>query len=145
MTVAHLLEIDAGGKCHQPYCQQHPHGAAVKLPFLLHQLSHVDADEEDRHAAPENFQMTDSFMNRHHPLHHHAPDDHAQGQPAVDRMTLDELHIGWSEGVEHHNGRNVPEGELIMEPEIPVYGDVKDEVHPTVAIEAGYIVEAGHD
>lgn len=35
---------------HEPY---HPYRSAVERLFLSDHLTHVDADEEDRHAAPE--------------------------------------------------------------------------------------------
>ena len=61
-------------------------------------------------------------------LHEDAPHDHHDGQPAVDGMPDDEAQIGWREEVEHHRGGDIPEGQFVVEPEVPVDGDVAYEV-----------------
>ena len=101
---------------HEPY---HPYRSAVERLVLSYHLTHVDADEEDRHAAPENLQMSYSLMYRGDILYQDAPHDHHHRQPAVDRMALDEFHVGRGKEIEHHRSRDVPEVELIMQPEPP--------------------------
>ena len=130
---------------HEPY---HPYRSAVERLFLSYHLTHVDADEEDRHAAPENLQMSYSLMYRGDILYQDAPHDHHHRQPAVDRMALDEFHVGRGKEIEHHRSRDVPEVELIMQPEPPVYGYFAKEIDPVPgasALERRDIEEAGYD
>ena len=57
MTMLHLLQENAGEKRHQKHDPYHPDAGAVEALPLSYHLAHVDADEEDWHAAPENLQM----------------------------------------------------------------------------------------
>ncbi len=41
-----------------------PDVGTIKRLLLAHHLAHVDADEEDRYSAPEDFQMAYSLMDR---------------------------------------------------------------------------------
>ena len=75
-------------------------------------------------------------------MHHH------HRQPAVDRMALDEFHVGRGKEIEHHRGRNVPEVQLIVQPETPVDGNLSEEINPvprTSAMKTGNVEEAGDD
>lgn len=81
-------------------------------------------------------------------LYQDAPHDHHHRQPAVDRMALDEFHVGRGKEIEHHRSRDVPEIELIMQPEPPVYGYFAKEIDPVPgasALERRDIEEAGYD
>ena len=51
-------------------------------------LSLIHIYEEDRHAAPENLQVSYSLMYRGDILYQDAPHDHHHRQPAVDRICL---------------------------------------------------------
>ena len=87
-------------------------------------------------------------MDRSNVLHQDAPHHHDHGQPTVDRMAPDEFHIAWSKEIEHHRGRNVPEVQLIVQPETPVDGNLSEEINPvprTSAMKTGYVEEAGDD
>ena len=63
-------------------------------------------------------------------------------------MLADEGHVGRGEEVKGHDGRNVPEIELIVQPEVPVDGYLHHQVHARPQVvhrQAGYVVEACHD
>ena len=63
-------------------------------------------------------------------------------------MALDEFHIGWGEEIEHHGGWDVPEGKLVVSPEIPVDGNLAYQVDPRLevsSLESGDVVETGDD
>ena len=78
-------------------------------------------------------------------LNEHAPQDHHHGQPPIDRVFLDEHHVEWSQRIEHHRGRNIPKREFVVQPKVPVEGDVAHEVepHPDIApMEARDVVKA---
>ena len=62
-------------------------------------------------------------------MYEYAPADHQYGSPAVDGMAADKFHVGRRKEIEHHCGRNIPKGELGSEPEIPIDGDVANEVY----------------
>ena len=92
--------------------------------------------------------MSYSLMYRGDILYQDAPHDHHHRQPAVDRMALDEFHVGRGKEIEHHRSRDVPEVELIMQPEPPVDGYLAKEIDPVPgasALERRDIEEAGYD
>ncbi len=63
-------------------------------------------------------------------------------------MALDEFHIGRGKEIEHHRGWDVPEVELVVQPETPVDGDLAQEIDPvpcTASLESWDIEEAGDD
>ena len=147
-TVLLLFQEDACKQRHQEHQPYHPDAGTIKRLLLAYHLAHVDADEEDRYSAPENFQMTYSLMNRCDVLHQDAPHDHHHRQPFVDGVALDEFHIGWGEEIEHHGGWDVPEGKLVVSPEIPVDGNLAYQVDPRLevsSLESGDVVETGDD
>ena len=81
-------------------------------------------------------------------LYQDAPHDHHHRQPPVDRVALDEFHIGRGKEIEHHCGRDVPEVEFIVQPEPPVDGYLAKEIDPvpcTASLESWDIEEAGDD
>ena len=125
-----LLQEDACQKRHQEHQPYHPDGGSVQGLLLPYHLSHVDADEEDRHSAPEYLQMSHRLVYWRNIFHQYAPHDHYHGQPTVDGVSLDEFHVGWGEAIEHHRGRNVPEVELIVQPKSPVDADFSEEIDP---------------
>ena len=43
-------------------------------------------------------------------------------------MALNQSHVRRGPEVEHHNGWDIPEGELVVQPEVPVNGDVANQV-----------------
>ncbi len=114
-----LFQEDAREQRHQEHQPYHPDAGTIKRLLLAHHLAHVDADEEDRYSAPEDLQMSYCLMNRGDVLYQDAPHNHHHRQPSVDRMALDEFHIGWGKEIEHHRGWDVPEGKLVVQPEIP--------------------------
>lgn len=120
----HLLKIDTCAKCHQEDEYDYPPCLSVKGLSIHDPFPHIDADEEDGDAAPEYFQVPYSLIDRCHPLHHHAPYDCHHGQPTIERILLDEFHVKGSDGVEHHDGRDIPEMEFTIEPEVPIDKDV---------------------
>ncbi len=71
-----LFQEDARQQRHQEHEPYHPYRSAVERLFLSYHLTHVDADEEDRHAAPENLQVSYSLMYRGNILYQDAPHDH---------------------------------------------------------------------
>lgn len=54
LTVAHLLQENAGEQGHQEHDEYHPDGCAVEGVLPADHLTHVDTYEEDGHTAPEN-------------------------------------------------------------------------------------------
>ena len=143
-----LFQEDARQQRHQEHEPYHPYRSAVERLFLSDHLTHVDADEEDRHAAPENLQVSYSLMYWGDILYQDAPHNHHHRQPAVDRMAPDEFHVGRGKEIEHHRSRDVPEVELIMQPEPPVDGYLSKEIDPVPgasALERRDIEEAGYD
>ena len=148
LTMFHLLQENAGEKRHQKHDPDHPDACSVERILAANHLAHVDSDEEYRYTAPENLQMTNCLMDRSNVLHQDAPHHHDHGQPTVDRMAPDEFHIAWSKEIEHHRGRNVPEVQLIVQPETPVDGNLSEEINPvprTSAMKTGNVEEAGDD
>ena len=94
--------------------------------------------------------MANYAVYRYHPFHHYAPYNHDKRQPTVHRMMLYELHIGRREGVEHHNGGHIPKGQLVMKPEVPVEGDISDEVDKACCVPSpmqiiGNVVQTSDD
>lgn len=59
-------------------------------------------------------------------------------------MLAEEHHIGWGEKVKCHDGRDVPEGQFIISPEVPVDGELSDQVDP-VAGKSWNVIQAGDD
>ena len=142
----HLFQEDAGEQCHQKHQPNHPDARPIESVLSPYHLSHVDADEEDGHSAPKDFQMSYGLMDRGDILYEDAPHHHHHWQPMVDGMSFDEFHIGWGEEVEHHCGRDIPEVEFVMQPETPVDGNLSEEVDPSPDIstlETGDVEEAG--
>ncbi len=148
VPVLHLFQEDAGQQGHQKHNPYHPDTRAVECVLSAYHLPHVDADEEDGHATPEYLQVSHGLVDGGDIFREDAPHDHHHGQPLVDGMPLDEFHVGRGEEVEHHGGRDVPEVELVVQPEPPVDGDFPEEVYPAPGastVEAGNIEEAGDD
>ena len=129
LAMAHLLQKHARRKGHAKHDQYHPDGGAVQRLLLLHRLASVEADEVDGHATPEDFQVAHRLVDGRDILHEDAPHDHHDRQPSVDGVPDDEAQIGWREEVEHHRGGDIPEGQFVVDPEVPVDGDVADEVY----------------
>lgn len=149
LSVAHLFEIEACAEGHGEGEKQQTDRRAGQRGLLLDILSHVDADEEDGHATPEDLEMSHGMVYGQHPLHHDAPHNHEQRQPTIHGPSRDELHVSWCEGVKHHYGWHIPEGQLIMQPEVPVDEDVAKHVDYAVAVASvveivGHIIEACH-
>ena len=143
-----LFQEDACEQRHQEHQPYHAAAGTIKRLLLANHLTHIDADEEDRYSAPEDFQMAYSLMNRCDVLHQDAPHNHHHRQPFVDGVALDEFHIGWGEEIEHHGGWDVPEGKLVVSPEIPVDGNLAYQVDPRLEVsspESGNVVETGDD
>ena len=87
-------------------------------------------------------------MDRGDILYEDAPHHHHHWQPTVDGVSLDEFHIARSEEVEHHRSWDIPEVELVMQPEPPVDGNLSEEVDPSPgvsSVETGDVEEAGDD
>lgn len=92
-------------------------------------------------------------MYRRDVLHEDAPHDHDHHEPFVYRMAADEFHVRRCEDIQHHGGRDVPEGAFVTNPEVPVDEDVAECLpYPSErwceAVDgevAGYVVEAGYD
>ena len=148
MPMFHLFQEDACKERHQEHQPYHPDACPIERVLLSHHLTHVDADEEDGHSAPEDLQMSYGLVDRCDVLHKNAPHNHDYGQPTVDGVSLDEFHIARSEEVEHHRGWDIPEVELVMQPEPPVDGDFSEEVDPipsASAMETRDIEKAGYD
>lgn len=120
LAMPHLLQEKARGESHYEHEDQHPHALTVDGPFLPHHLSHIDTDKEDRHTTPEDLDMAYGMMDGGDPFNKNAPHDHHYGQPAIDRMPLDELHVRRGKEVKHHDSRDVPEVKLVVQPEAPV-------------------------
>ena len=127
-SVAHLLEVEARAERHEERDEQQPHRVGRQLPARAYHLAHVDADEEDGHTTPEYLQVSHDGMYRQYPLHHYAPHHHKQRQPAIGGVAHDEAHIPWRDEVEQHDGWHVPERQLVVQPEVPVDGDVAEQV-----------------
>ena len=74
-------------------------------------------------------------MNGRDILNKHAPQNHHHGQPPINRVSADEHHVERGQRIEHHRGRNIPKREFVVQPKVPVEGDVAHEVepHPGVA------------
>ena len=143
-----LFEEDARGERHPKHDPYHPDAGAVEALPLSYHLAHVDADEEDWHAAPENLQMAYGMVDGSDILHKDAPHDHDHRQPAIDGVALDKLHVAWCKEIEHHGGGNVPEVQLVVKPEIPVDADVAHEVDPcpeVSSLKTRNVEQAGYD
>ncbi len=136
LSVPYLLEEDARSQCHDEHEDNHPYRSAVHGLLPLYGCTEIDADEVDGHTAPEYFQMPYSLMDGRNVLYENTPHNHHNGQPAVDRVAYDENHIGRCEEVKHHRGRYIPEGQLVVEPKVPVDGDVPDKVGDVFAVSA---------
>ena len=70
-------------------------------------------------------------MQRQHILHGHAPHHHQHRQPAIGRPRCDEPHVPRCDQIERQRGRNIPEGQFVVQPEIPVDGDIANQVDKT--------------
>ena len=94
--------------------------------------------------------MAHSPVNGTYPLHHDAPHKHHHRQPAIGRMTADELHIERCEAIEHHGCRHIPECQVVYTPETPVESDIGNQVGHVAAVApalqiAGNVMQAGND
>ena len=145
-SVGHLLQIDTRGEGGNERDEYQPDTGSVDLGLPSDNLPAVDADEEDRHATPEYLDVPHGLVQRTYPLHQHAPEYHQHRQPAIDGMAPDQSHVGRCPEVEHHDGGDVPEGQFVVQPEVPVDGDVAYQVDEAALrrIEAGYVVEGCH-
>ena len=145
--VRYLFEIDARCEtCHKGD-QGKPYGSTVDAHFTTYHFTEIDAKEEDGHAAPEDFQMSHSMVDGYDPLHHDTPQHHQYHRPTIDGVLGDEFHIRWCPEIKHHDGGNIPKSQLVVKPEIPVDGDITDQIDdtPGLRIEAWNIVERCHD
>ena len=124
----HLLQPDTGRSRHQEGYQHQPSARRLHPAIAPDKLATVDAYKEYRYATPEDLYMANCLMHRHYPLHDDTPADHQHRQPAIRRIAADELHIKRRPEVEHHDGRHIPEGKFVVEPEAPIDGDVEQEV-----------------
>ena len=91
--MSHLFEPDTGGSGHQEGDDCKRAACWFDTSILAYQFADVDADEKDGHTAPEDLDMAYGLMNGNDPLHNAAPTDHQDGEPAVNGMPLDELHV----------------------------------------------------
>ena len=73
-----LLQEDTRQQRHQEHQPYHPYRGSVECLLLSYHLTHIDADEEDRHAAPEYLQMSHSLMYRGDILYQDAPNREKQ-------------------------------------------------------------------
>ena len=99
--------------------------------------------------------MPYSFMDWCDVLYKDTPHDHSHRQPAVDGVADDKVHVKRTGDIEEHDCRDVPEGQFIMQPEIPVDRDVADEVDDAGTVSAmsydadskviGNIIQGGHN
>lgn len=147
LPVTHLLKEYARHQRHDKHEQYHPDAGSVYRPLLADSLTHIDAYEEDWHAAPEYLQMAYRLMYRGDPLHEYAPHNHHYRQPPVDRMPAYELHVWGSCHIQHHDSRDIPEGELIVKPEVPVEAYLHNQVEPcagATAMKPRNVVETGY-
>ena len=143
-----LLQKDARCERHDEHNKNHPDACTVYGLALSHHLAHVNAYKEDGHTAPEYLQMAHSVMDRRHPLHQNAPHNHDDREPAINRMSPDQLHIRRCKKVKHHGSGNIPERKFVVKPEVPVDGDVASEVdprHEAAAMNARNLIQTGYD
>ena len=91
--------------------------------------------------------MTHRLVDRCHPLHADAPYHHQHRQPPIGRRFPDEPHIKGCPEIKHHDGRNIPECTFIVQPEVPVDGDVANQINdtPRLPVETRNIIERCHD
>ena len=146
--MALLFEKDACKERHYKQNNHHPDARAVNTLLCSHHFSHVDADEENGNATPKDFNVPHSLMNRRDILHENAPHNHDNGEPTVNGMSADKLHVSRCKAIQHHDCRDIPERKFIVEPEAPVDSDVTNQVEPcheVAAMKARNVVEAGHN
>ena len=144
--MSNLLQIKTRAECSKEQEQNHPDACSINLSLTPNQLATVDAYKENRYATPENLNMPQSLMQRNNPLHPDAPQNHQYRHPAINRMFLYQSHIWWGPEVKHHDGWDVPEGKFIVQPEVPVDGDVAYQVDIIALspVESSHIVNRSH-
>ena len=94
-----LFQEDARQQRHQEHEPYHPYRSAVERLFLSDHLTHVDADEEDRHAAPKNLQMSYSLMYRGDILYQNAPHNHHHRHILSNVSRIVPLYVGFEKSL----------------------------------------------
>ena len=128
--MAHLLQPYASREARAEEQDDEPQRVAVERGVCLHARCDVYAEEEDGDAAPENLDMPHGIVYGRDILHDDTPHERRDDKPAVGWQAAYERHVGRGEDVEHHRGGDVPEGQLVVQPEVPVHQDIAYEVRP---------------
>ena len=128
-SMTHLLEPHTRWETDGKHHSGKPDNGAIGQLTAAYALCYVYAKKEYRDTAPEYLYMADSCMDGRDILDYDTPHKGQDYKPAHDWMTADCLHIRGRKDIKHHSGGDIPECQLVMQPEIPVDEDIAGKVN----------------